>query len=145
MAVSASGDAIVVWDEDTDGNGFYNVGLVRLAKANGAVTLSRRTANANGGGQQRHPAVAANFNGDFAVAWESDHTGTPGVWARSFTAAGAARHADVEVSAGSGAAAPIGRHRRPGQRGGRLDRGRRPTPTSGCAGFNPDGTHRRPA
>ena len=52
---SASGDAVVVWDEDADANGFYNVGLVRLAKANGAVTLSRRTANATGDGQQRQP------------------------------------------------------------------------------------------
>ena len=98
---------LVVWDEDADANGFFNIGLIRLAKANGAVVLSRRrTANTHGGGQQQHAAVAANFNGDFAVAWESDHTGTPGVWARSFTAAGTARHAEVEVSTGAGAARP---------------------------------------
>jgi hypothetical protein len=106
VAASASGDALVVWDEDADANGFYNVGLTRLAKANGAVALSRRTANATSDGQQEHPAVAANFNGDFTVAWESDHTDTRGVWARSFTAAAAARHSEVEVSAGGGATAP---------------------------------------
>lgn len=74
VAVSASGDAVVVWDEDGDANAYYNIGLIRLARTNGAATLSRRTANSEGGGQQTHASVAANFNGDFAVAWESDHT-----------------------------------------------------------------------
>lgn len=106
VAVSASGEAIVVWDDDADGNGFYTVDLVKLAKANGAVTLSRRPVNVNGAGQQFHAAVAATFAGDFTVAWESDHTGVPGVWARSFTATGAPRHDDVEVSSGTGASRP---------------------------------------
>jgi hypothetical protein len=106
IAVSASGDALIVWDEDSDGNGFYQIGLVRLAKSNGAVNLSRRAANLNGGNQQRHPAVAANFTGDFVVAWESDHTGVPGIWSRSFTSTGEPRHGDVEVTNTPGAGAP---------------------------------------
>jgi hypothetical protein len=106
VAVSASGDATVVWDEDTDGNGFFNIGLTRLAKANGAVMLSRRSANTFGGGQQQHASIAANVNGDFVVGWESDHTGTPGVWARSFSADGTGRHAEVAVSSGTGAGSP---------------------------------------
>ncbi|TCN41902.1 hypothetical protein EV644_104284 [Kribbella orskensis] len=100
VAVSASGDAIVVWDEDGDANAWYNIGLLGLARTNGAVTLSRRTANSNGGGQQTHASVAANFNGDFAVAWESDHTGTAGAWTRTFDGAGTPRFADVQVAAG---------------------------------------------
>ncbi|MET7281731.1 hypothetical protein ABZS29_26080 [Kribbella sp. NPDC005582] len=100
VAVSASGDAVVVWDEDGDANAAYNVGLVRLAKANGAVNLSRRTANSLGDGQQIHASVAANFNGDFAVAWESDHTGTAGAWTRTFDANGTARFVEVQVAAG---------------------------------------------
>ena len=70
------------------------------------MLLTPRSANMNGGGQQQHPAIAANFAGDFVVAWESDHTGTAGVWARSFTAAAVARHTEVEVSTTAGAAAP---------------------------------------
>jgi hypothetical protein len=105
--VSASGDAVVVWDEDGDANGAYNVGLIRLASTNGAATLSRRTANAQGSGQELHASVAANFNGDFAVAWESDHTGTAGAWTRTFDATGAPRFTDVEVAAG-GKAPSIG-------------------------------------
>lgn len=94
VAVSASGDAVVVWDDgSTDAS--YNVGLVGLARTNGAVTLSRRTANATTAGAQLHASVAANFNGDFAVAWESG----AGVWTRGFTGTGAARTADLEVIA----------------------------------------------
>ncbi|MFB6718769.1 hypothetical protein ACFCV3_01335 [Kribbella sp. NPDC056345] len=107
VAVSASGDAVVVWDEDGDANAAYNVGLVRLARTNGAVNLSRRIANSNGDGQQTRASVAANFNGDFAVAWESDHTGTAGAWTRTFDANGTARFADVQVAAG-GKAPSIG-------------------------------------
>jgi hypothetical protein len=107
VGVSASGDAVVVWDEDGDANGAYNVGLIRLARTNGAATLSRRTANAQGGGQQLHASVAANFNGDFAVAWESDHTGTAGAWTRTFNSAGTPLFTDVEVAAG-GKAPSIG-------------------------------------
>jgi hypothetical protein len=106
VAVSASGDATVVWDEDTDGNGAYNIGLTRLAKADGSVILPQRSANTFTARQQRHPAIAANFNGDFTVAWQSDHTGTPGIWARSFSADGTGRHAEVQVSTGTGADAP---------------------------------------
>nr|WP_235433719.1 MULTISPECIES: hypothetical protein [Protofrankia] len=106
VAVSAAGEATVVWDEDTDANGYFNIGLTRLARANGAVVLSRRSANTLGGGQQRHAAVAANANGDLVVVWESDHTGTPGVWARSFGADGTGRDAEVQVSTGTGAGSP---------------------------------------
>ena len=107
VGVSAAGDAVVVWDSDGDGNGFYNVALTRLAR-NGTVSLSLRTANANTGGQQRGAAVAVNVAGDFAVTWESDHTGSPGIWTRSFTADGAPRHSEAPVSPGAGTAPTIG-------------------------------------
>jgi hypothetical protein len=75
-----------------------------LAKANGAATLTRRIANGVTDGDQRNPAVATGFAGDFAVAWE----GAGQVWARSLTVSGAARHADVSVGAGAGASPSIG-------------------------------------
>ncbi|TCC26667.1 hypothetical protein [Kribbella speibonae] len=103
VAVSASGDAVVVWDEDGDANADYNIGLIRLGRTNGAATLSRRVANSDTTGQQTHPAAAANFNGDFAVAWES----AGAVVTRSFTAAGTARYADVQ-GATAGVAPSIG-------------------------------------
>ncbi|TCC65400.1 hypothetical protein E0H73_00150 [Kribbella pittospori] len=101
VAASASGDAVVVWEDDGDANASYEVGLIRLARTNGAATLTRRVANSNTTGQQTRPSVAANFNGDFAVAWESDHTGTAGSWTRNFTSTGTARYADVQVATGA--------------------------------------------
>jgi hypothetical protein len=106
VAVSAAGDALVVWDEDTDGNGYDNVGLTRLSRASGAVVLTRRSANSLGDGQQRHARIAADFTGDFVVGWESDHTGTNGVWVRSFAPDGTPRHTEVQVSTGTAAAGP---------------------------------------
>ena len=107
VAVAAGGDATIVWEQDADGNGSFDIGLTRLARAVGAVQLTPRVAGVNTGGQQRRPAVAVDQIGDFSVAWESDHTGTPGVWARSFTPAGTGRHAEV-AAAGGGTAPSIG-------------------------------------
>ncbi|CAL9547865.1 hypothetical protein SUDANB95_04333 [Actinosynnema sp. ALI-1.44] len=89
VAVGAAGNAVVVWEEDGDGNGFFNVGR-KILTPSGGVKLAQGVANASGGGQQRKPVVAANFNGDFAVAWETDHTGAAQVAVRSFLAAGTA-------------------------------------------------------
>lgn len=85
VAVGAAGNAIVVWDEDGDANGAFNVARKILTPA-GGVKLAQGVVNATTGGQQRHASVAANFNGDFAVAWE---TGAQ-VGVRSFTYLGAA-------------------------------------------------------
>lgn len=90
VAVSAAGNAIVVWDEDGDGNAYFNIAR-KVLTPSGGVKVAQGAVNANGGGQQRKPVVAANFNGDHAVAWETDHTGTAQLAVRSFTAAGAAR------------------------------------------------------
>jgi hypothetical protein len=93
VAVTASGEAIVVWDEDGDGNGVYNVGLTRFSAA-GTVTLAKTIANSNAAGQEKAAQVAVNFNGDFAVAWEADAA----VAFRGFSHTGTALHADVSVA-----------------------------------------------
>ncbi|MBB5960165.1 hypothetical protein FHS29_006788 [Saccharothrix tamanrassetensis] len=90
VAMGAAGNAIVVWDEDGDGNGFFNVAR-KILTPSGGVKLAQGAVNVSGGGQQRHASVAANFNGDFAVSWESDHTGTLQTAVRSFNAAGTAQ------------------------------------------------------
>jgi hypothetical protein len=98
VAVSASGATVLVWDEDKDANGYYNVGLTRFSPT-GTVTLAQTTANSIGGGQQQTAQVAATFNGEFAVAWQSINPTVSRVYARSFTPAGSARHTEVAVSA----------------------------------------------
>lgn len=89
VAMGAAGNAIVVWDEDIDANGSYNVGLASFT-ASGAVKLAKRIANQATGGQQGNATVAANFNGDFVVGWQTDHTGAAQTGVRSFTPAGVA-------------------------------------------------------
>lgn len=89
VAMGAAGNAIVVWDEDVDANGYYNVGLASFTPS-GAVKLAKRTANQAADGQQQNTTVAANFNGDFVVGWETDHLGTEQIGVRSFTATGTA-------------------------------------------------------
>jgi hypothetical protein len=44
VAVSAAGNAAVVWDEDGDGNGSFNVGL-RMLTPTGGTKLAQTTAN----------------------------------------------------------------------------------------------------
>ncbi|RKT54305.1 hypothetical protein [Saccharothrix australiensis] len=90
VAMGAAGNAVVVWDEDGDGNGFSNVGR-KVLTPSGGVKLAQGVVNASGGGQQRHASVAANFAGDFVVAWETDHTGTALTGVRSFAADGTAQ------------------------------------------------------
>jgi hypothetical protein len=98
VAVGASGDAVVVWEEDARGGGSYDVALTGLDRADGDVTLRRRTANERTEGQQREPVVVAGYGGDFAVAWEADDTVAEGVWARSFASDGTPRHGGVRAS-----------------------------------------------
>lgn len=103
VAMSAAGNAIVVWDEDGDANGTFNVGS-KILTPTGGVKLAQGIANASTGGQQRHASVAANFNGDYAVAWE---TGTQ-VGVRSFTAPGVAQSTTDTLLAGTDPQVGIG-------------------------------------
>ncbi|KJK33206.1 hypothetical protein UK23_47125 [Lentzea aerocolonigenes] len=76
VAMGAAGNAIVAWEADA------NIARKILTPSGGVKQAQTTT------GQGKHPAVAANFNGDFAVAWEQS-----GVKTQSFTAAGAPRGA----------------------------------------------------
>ncbi|GLY51340.1 hypothetical protein [Lentzea sp. NBRC 102530] len=74
VSVREDGSAVVVWSEDPDGNGYYNI-AVRNVSASGTVS-GTGTANANSDGQQYFPSVAADPDGPgFAVTWE-DKQGT---------------------------------------------------------------------
>ncbi|RLK58328.1 hypothetical protein [Actinokineospora cianjurensis] len=88
VAMGAAGNAIVAWDEDGDANGSFNIGRKIVTPA-GAVKLAQGVANTTTAGQQRRASIAANFNGDFAITWQSDAQTA----ARSFTATGTPRAA----------------------------------------------------
>jgi hypothetical protein len=108
VAVSGAGNAAVVWDSDGDGDGSFDVAL-RILTPSGGTKLAPITANVGTGGQQRHPSVATNLNGDSVIAWEDDHTGAARLSARMFNPAGAPQTGDIPVAGdGSGAGEPIG-------------------------------------
>ncbi|WP_026208059.1 hypothetical protein [Catelliglobosispora koreensis] len=99
VAVTAGGDAWVVWDEDANADGDYNIGRVNLSRL-GSVIGTHGVANENVAGQQTSPSIAATYAGRFAVTWQSDHGGAAGVWARSFQLSGSPSHSEVEVAGG---------------------------------------------
>lgn len=97
VGMSAAGNIAVVWDEDTDGNGYFNVSL-KVLTPSGGTKVAEFAANADGTGQQRAASVAVNFNGDTAVAWEGDQTGKVQLYSRLFTPTGTAVITDRQVT-----------------------------------------------
>jgi predicted phosphodiesterase len=109
IGMDSDGDFVVAWEDDQDGNGSFQI-LARGFNATGAQRWADKTINSNSAGQQFKPSVALDASGDFVVAWEDDqdNNGYFNVYARGFTAAGAARIADFRVNSDA-----AGQHSRP--------------------------------
>ncbi len=71
VAMDGAGNFVVVWEDDTDDNGVYQI-RARGFDAMGNPVLSERTVNATSAGQQRRPTIAMRPSGDFVVVWEDD-------------------------------------------------------------------------
>jgi phosphatidylserine/phosphatidylglycerophosphate/cardiolipin synthase-like enzyme len=103
VAVDGSGNAVVVWSDDADANGWYNVHARGLTPA-GASRFAETGVNSVGDGQQYQAAVAATADGAFTVAWTDSRTVTsdgvrrPRIYLRGFTATGTARYGDTIAS-----------------------------------------------
>ncbi|MEV4757310.1 hypothetical protein AB0J86_19645 [Micromonospora sp. NPDC049559] len=108
VGMSAAGNIAVGWEEDTDGNGYYNIAL-KVLTPSGGTKVAEFAANDDDAGQQRAASVAVNFNGDIAVAWEGDQTGKVRLYSRLFTPTGAAVSTDRLVTEDSpGVGDPVG-------------------------------------
>mgnify|MGYP001347752129 CR=1 FL=1 len=92
VASAASGDFIVAWDEDRDGDGFFQV-HARGFRASGQERIEQFTVNVFSAGQQVDPVVATDSGGNFAVAWEDDRDddGEFHIRMRAFNADGSER------------------------------------------------------
>ncbi len=99
VAMDSSGNFVVTWEDDTDGNGYYQV-LARGFTASGVQRLATFTVNSVADGQQLSPAIGMNAAGDFVVAWEDDQdsNGSYQILARGFNASGSQRFADRTVN-----------------------------------------------
>jgi hypothetical protein len=100
MAVDAAGNVVVVWEDDPDDNGVYQI-RARGFAADGSVRIPTFTVNSAAKGDQRHPAIAMAPDGRFVVAWEEDpeNDGTAQIFVRGFDAAGKPSFADRSVHA----------------------------------------------
>lgn len=99
VAADHQGNFVVVWEDDKDGNGYYQI-FARGFYANGSQKFSDKTVNSVGSGQQYNPAVAMDYSGNFVVVWEDDQDGNGyyQILARGFNSNGSQRFADRTVN-----------------------------------------------
>lgn len=95
VAMDGAGNFVVVWEDDADGNGVYQI-KTRGFFYDGSERFSVRTVNTVAQGQQRDPAVAMAPGGEFVVAWQDDplQDGNAQILMRGFHADGSERFAD---------------------------------------------------
>src|SRR5687767_14362256 len=101
VAVDADGDFVVVWASDLQDGGGSGV-YARRYTAAGAPAGNEFRVNTTTAGDQRHPTVSMDADGDFVVAWSGYHqAGGAGwdVYARRYSAAGAAQGSEFRVNA----------------------------------------------
>jgi calcineurin-like phosphoesterase family protein len=101
VAVDAVGNFVVVWEDDSNGNGVMQI-HARGFRADGTVRFSQRTVNVVSAGQQLRPKIAMSSAGDFVVAWEDDSQPPHGmfnVYARVYNADGSPKTGAFRVNA----------------------------------------------
>jgi hypothetical protein len=95
VAADGAGDFLVVW-ESADGAGTGIAGL-RFSPA-GAIAGSEFRVNTTTTGDQIHPRVAADPNGNFVVVWEA----ASAILAQRYTSSGATLGGEFRVDTGGG-------------------------------------------
>ncbi|MDY0063313.1 MAG: metallophosphoesterase, partial [Myxococcota bacterium] len=100
LAMVAAGNFVVAWEDDTVGNGIYQI-HARGFGPDGGARLPRFTVNSVAEGQQLVPAVAMAPDGRFVVSWEDDpeRDGEAQLLVAGFTAGGEPRFADRTLPA----------------------------------------------
>ena len=104
LGMQTSGGFVVVWEDDTDQNGFYQIKM-RGFNADGTQAFSQRTVNSDPSGQQLKPDIQVAQFGSFVVVWEDDRNenGLYQIRARGFFANGTERFSDITINTnGSG-------------------------------------------
>ena len=98
VAMDKNGNFVVVWADDKDGNGAYEI-FMRGFDENGKERIKTTVVNSKADGQQRNPSIAMAPDGRFVVAWEDESNGakTPQIYIRGFDANGKQTFADRNV------------------------------------------------
>ncbi len=71
IAARPGGDFVVAWEDDSDGNGWFQIHARRFDDA-GIPASAAVTVNTENVGQQTGPAVAVDADGLFVVVWRDD-------------------------------------------------------------------------
>ncbi len=71
IAIRPDGAFVVTWEDDSDGNGFFQI-FARGFDAVGAQAFGEMTVNNESAGQQLRPDVAVDAAGVFVVTWQDD-------------------------------------------------------------------------
>ncbi|AWF80770.1 hypothetical protein BTJ40_08085 [Microbulbifer sp. A4B17] len=90
-----------VWQDDLDGNGYYNIYL-RQFDAEGAEKTPAFILHSDVSGQQLNPTIVSNSQGQIAVAWEDDAAGNDQVYYRVFDSSGIPLTDDIQINDLSG-------------------------------------------
>ncbi len=100
IEVSMNGDgvAVVTWEDDRDGNGYYEIYAQRIN--NGVVLGGEIHINQIGDGQQLNPSVSINDLGNFVVSWQDDRDGNGyyEIYARRFSNDGSANGNEIKIN-----------------------------------------------
>ncbi len=100
VGMAEDGSFVVVWEDDRDNNGYYQVRAARFTSMGVKKSLDF-TVNTNANRQQLKPDIAMGPNGNFVVAWEDDSNGATGVYqvfARGFNANGSQRFPAITIN-----------------------------------------------
>jgi hypothetical protein len=99
VASAPDGFFVVVWESDSDGNGFTNIRM-RGFNADGTQRWPERQVHRRSRGQQRRPRIAMGPSGDFVVVWEDDGDNNTfyEVRMRAFTADGGQKFSERTVN-----------------------------------------------
>lgn len=95
VAMDHNGNFVVVWQDDNDGNGLYQI-YARGFHRSGSQRFAQKTVNVRGAGNQVAPAIAMDPDGNFVVVWLDDvnDDGEFDIRGRGFHADGSQRFAE---------------------------------------------------
>ena len=99
VEAAAEGDFVVVWEDNTDGNRFYQM-KARGFDADGDERIAQFTVNSRADGQQKDPAIGMSPDGYFFIVWSDDKEddGQWQIWGRGFYPDGVQRREDFNIN-----------------------------------------------